>query len=570
MFGRRIGLLAVLALTALPHLFFLGHPMVHDDLHAVVYNPAVNQGRFSGALVTDPHSFSPYGSMYRPLLMASYVANVRLGGLDPAGFRLFNLALHLLAVGMVYGLILLLPPLQRWAFWGALLFGLHPVHLEAVHYLACRSVLGATAFGLLSVGAALAAGRSEKAGRRWALLSVAAFVPALGFKETALMVPALAGLAEVCFFRPEKWRDYFSPRNPRRGFSIALVGMAAVALAYLVLRGQLGLDTLSMRTPARPVAVNLLTQTRGWVLYLRLLFWPAHLSLEHQLSVLTSVHDPAFLISAAGLGALGVAAWLVRRQSVVPAFALGWFALSLLPSSSVVPLNVLAAENRLYGAGLGGIALLLFLFDLALPPGRRRLSYAAPAFLAACFLLLTASRLPVWRSAYSIWRDAANKAPGIARVQVNYGIELSNRGRAAEAAAHFRRAAGLDPLDSRAYSNLGNALSELGDREGAIAAWQEAVRTDPSNAVALRNLAYLLVQTGQKAEARAALDQAARTAPERPDLLRDLGALYLAIGEKTAGERELKRSLALDPRQDDVRQALEQLAREKNSAQLTK
>jgi hypothetical protein len=97
--------------------------------------------------------------------------------------------------------------------------------------------------------------------------------------------------------------------------SLPPVGLLILAGGYLALRHALALETFLFQQPARPVWSNLLTQTRVLVTYLRLLFWPLNLSLEHQVPIIESFTDPSFLASTLLWVALLVAALLRLRRN---------------------------------------------------------------------------------------------------------------------------------------------------------------------------------------------------------------------------------------------------------------
>jgi tetratricopeptide (TPR) repeat protein len=259
-------------------------------------------------------------------------------------------------------------------------------------------------------------------------------------------------------------------------------------------------------------------------------------------------------------------AFFSRRKNPALTLSVLWFFLGLLPTS-LIPLNVIASENRLYLPSLAAIWILAWMSaisnpqsSLPHPPSAIPRNYSAQVLLLAIavfFSLLSCLRHPVWQSTKILWRDAVEKAPGLARSHVNYGIELRMAGWTGKAIRQYWWALRLDPYDSRAYSNLANAYHDLGRLEEEEAALRQSLKLDPGNVVALRNLAYLLSEQGRNEETLAVLAAAVKLAPRRADLRRDLGLLYLRLGERAAGARELKASLRLDPNQPDLRAALE-------------
>ncbi|MCI0528198.1 MAG: hypothetical protein L0Y56_12235, partial [Nitrospira sp.] len=154
--GRGIILGACLFLALLTFgLYYssLDHSFHYDDGHTVVNNPWIrdlkNIPKFflSNTLVSE----SPQAANYRPLLMVTYALNYALDGLDPWGFHLLNVLIHVLTVLVCFGLIRLLLGDIRAAILGALIFAIHPINSEAVNYITARSSLLSTLFASMAV-----------------------------------------------------------------------------------------------------------------------------------------------------------------------------------------------------------------------------------------------------------------------------------------------------------------------------------------------------------------------------------------------------------------------------------
>ena len=137
--GRQAALL--LALVCALYYNALDNQFHYDDFHSIVRNPHIRDLGNLPAFFVDPGLFSvdPAQAMYRPLLLCSYGVNYSLGGLDPMGYHLLNGLLHaanavwvlLLARGLGLG--------RSPSFAAALLFAVHPLNSEVVHYASSRS-----------------------------------------------------------------------------------------------------------------------------------------------------------------------------------------------------------------------------------------------------------------------------------------------------------------------------------------------------------------------------------------------------------------------------------------------
>ncbi|HEY5997713.1 MAG TPA: hypothetical protein VI078_00230, partial [bacterium] len=233
--GRLLIALAVLAaLAAAVYGGTLRYPFVFDDHHTVVDNQKIrdpaNVLKFFVMSDMLDERYLQIG-LYRPVLFATYALNYLASGLDPAPWRLTNLALH------VAGSLLLFLVLQRlcalrgrdpwpWSLLAAAAFAAHPVQSEAVVYNAARSALLMAVFALAAVLLLL---RHLATGRgAWLAGSTLAYVLAVFTKETALpfagvlVLLALAGA-----------REHGSPVAGRWRLPAALFGSVAVGNAAL-------------------------------------------------------------------------------------------------------------------------------------------------------------------------------------------------------------------------------------------------------------------------------------------------------------------------------------------------
>jgi tetratricopeptide (TPR) repeat protein len=416
-----------------------------------------------------------WGALYtRPLTYFTFWANYQLGGRDPLGYHLVNLALHVAVVLLLWEVLSRLLP-RRAALIGTLLFAIHPIASEAVAYIFARAILLAALFCLFSALAWLN-------GRRW--LAVALFAVALLAKEEAAAFPLVLWMLER-----------------RKRPSARILAMLALALAA-------GLRVIWAARAASSGAgfgagispwYYLAAQGQVILRYLRLVVvpWGFTVDAEVQGSWLT-------YLAWAALAAAAVLAWKRRWNPFLAALVL------LLPSSSLFPAADLSADRRMYlpmMALAAGTGLLL-----------ARLRTRWIAGIAVVLIALSIGRMAVWRTEQSLWTEAERRAPGKVRPKVQLArvspparaLELLaeaqrlapedpqvpaetgrvylESGRAPEALAEFGRALALAPRDPRALNNRGTALLALGQSEAARRDFERALEINPCLFEARRNL----------------------------------------------------------------------------------
>ncbi|MGO9097212.1 MAG: tetratricopeptide repeat protein [Bryobacteraceae bacterium] len=424
---------------------------------------------FSSPSLTSPSGWwEVWGPLStRPLAYFTFWLNCQLGGSDPLGFHLVNLALHLAAVLLLWELLRhLIPP--RAAFIGALLFAVHPIQSEPVAYVFARPILLAAVFCLLSAIAWLE-------GRPW--LAVLCFALALAGKEEAAAFPL------VLWMLP--------PAKPtRRNWPILAMLALSLAAGLRVIWVAKTLGTTAGAGAGISPLSYLLMQGEAILRYLRLCVIPWGFTVDTEL-------QPGWIawISWALLAAAIAFAWKRRWLPFLAALVL------LIPSSSVFPVPDLAADRRMYlpmlalSAGAG----------LLLAPLRTRWIAA----LAVILVALSIGRMEVWRTEQSLWEEAVERSPGKVRPKIQLArvvapdralqllrearalapddpqvpseigrIELASGG-AAEALAEFGRGLALAPRDPRAFNNRGTALAALGQTDSARRDFERALALDP-------------------------------------------------------------------------------------------
>src|SRR6185436_15171272 len=235
--GRLLLLLALVA-TLAAYLNGLQHPFVFDDPYQIVTNDAVHSWRFIPQYFTSdvwPHTNSLVGgSYYRPIFQMWLLLNYKIGGLNPVWWHVTSLILHLLVTLSVFALAKMLVNDEVTAGITALLFGLHPVHVEAVTWISGVTEPLLAIFFVASFFFYLK--NKRQAHRKWLVLSLALFACSLLSKETAVMLPAIIVLYR--WIQPNAATDSEPHTNLQR-FMTGLrdaVPYIILSLVYLVVR----------------------------------------------------------------------------------------------------------------------------------------------------------------------------------------------------------------------------------------------------------------------------------------------------------------------------------------------
>ena len=548
-----LGVGSVLLALFLTYANSLDNGFHYDDAHSIVDNGHIRSLANIPRFFTEPESFSVLAqrAMFRPLVLASYAINYRLGEYRPRGYRLVNLGVHAVCVGLVIALAHALGLSPLWSGVAGMVFAFHPVQAETVNYISSRSESLAAMGYLLSLLAFIhwrAPGTSRPASGRLYALSLAAFAAGLLAKSTVVTLPA--ALLVYDWWRSRVDTVSGSPWRWLRGH----LPFWIVAAGYVLIVREFAAAALS--TPVRPLDSQLLTQAKALVYYAALVAMPVKLSIDHQFAAATSAATSAAsapVVLAAALTASLAALLLRSRRAVIAALRLpvAWAGLALLPTI-VVPLNVLVNEHRLYlvlAFAAIAVAGVVAGASTAVAAGRR--GRAIPAALGACLLCLAATshaRNYAWRDGATIWSDAVRKGPAMYRAHQELGGVLEKEGDFAAALARYEVAARLAPHVAEVHYNRGNALRHLGRLPAAAAAYRMSLKASADTFVpALINLSSLEREAGRLAAATSLLERARALSPESADAWRGLGVLHRQQGQAEAAAAAYARALELDP-----------------------
>lgn len=502
----------------------------YDDSHHIVRNPFVRDLAYVPQFFTDPDLFSalPGHRMYRPVVMTSYALNYSWGGYRPLFWRLTALALHAFgAVGVLLTFRLLIRTFHNIpsgtatgaGLVAALFLALHPVFSETVNYASARSGLLATGFVLWALYLHL---RAEQASRPWLrvagwTLSLLCFLTALGSKEIAIVYPALL-LAVVCLRGGgAAWRAVL----PAACVALLYLGARHLLLNNAVIDFTAHARSVQHAEPgsgaSRPVLFNLYTQARVLLMYLGLFAVPMGLTVDRYVRVSETPFEPGVLLGAATVCVMLVMAWRLRKTRPLTSLGLVWFLVALAPTSSIIPLNVIMNEHRLYLPGVG------LAFVVADTWGHLRVEgvaarwarFALPA--AACLLLAsTWVRNTDWRDSQRLWAAAVEVSPRSHVAWNSLGVERRDGGDFEGAAEAFHKCLTLQPYSWNATFNLGTLHLWRGRESGDQALLAEArkwlersleVRPDATRSRWF--LAETLWAQGHKEESRAAFGRLA-------------------------------------------------------------
>jgi protein O-mannosyl-transferase len=579
----------------------LSNPFILDDVVAIVDNPHIREW-WNAESVLFPRRELPTAG--RPLVNFSFAVNYALGGLNPVGYHVVNIAFHLLSGLLVFGIVrrtLQLPALKdcfvfrlkpeatrettalNLGFAAGLLWTLHPLNSEAVNYVTQRTELMMAFFYLLTLYASIRATLSSR--RAWSSTAVVSCVAGMACKESMVTAPVVVMLYDIVFVFGSAKKAF----RERRHFYAALC-LSWVVLAALVWPGP-RIRSAGFSTDVSPWTY-LLNQAVMICQYLQLAVWPRALVANYGWPVPLTLGDvlPHALLVATLLAVTTV--MLVRQPKW--GFLGAWFFITLAPTSSIVPIATeVGAERRMYLPliALVVLAVVSAAFFMAGPKGpalrrvwpavgfalaatlfaigvfARNREYASPVLLARTIV----ERHPTSTAHHVLGvelliagdRDAAmgelrRAVPGAPRAHYTLGVELVKDGRTNDAIEQFQAFLQKQPNLVEAIPArqlLGRALAQQQRWAEAIEQEQQVLTMNPSEAQrldthALLAEAYFGVENFQETIAHCL--EYLRARPNDGRVLTRLGIAFIATDRLEDAIAAFRRAAAAEPADPDA------------------
>jgi hypothetical protein len=501
---------AVLALAASAS--SLGNGFTYDDVYLIQRTPRLHT--LDGWWRDFAHTYWPEdagGDGYRPLTIIAYRLEWAIGGGSPLPFHVANVALHVAGAVAVFWLGCAVLPLAA-AWIAALLYAVHPVHVEAVANVVGQSELAVAFLTALSMAVYLhgrLAGPISKG--RWAGI-FALYATGLLFKEHAIVLPALILLAELTVVRDPAtlWRRTMTLRP-------ALLGLTLIAAVYMWTRSAVVIEGLSgfkpfvvfqaLQLSSGQRVLTMIGSSHEWV---RLFLWPARLMTEYAPPYIEVAQGvslsllPGALVLLGILG-LAVASW---KRSPATAFGIGWLVLMLLPASNfLIPAGFIIAERTLLSPSIGAMIALgsvvpAIYARIELNAAARSLAALAVVVLVGLGLWRSHTRNVVWRDNDTLFRQGVIDAPDSYRAHFMLGVHLFESGDKANGERHYREALGLFPYDPLMALALAEQYRRAGLCKPAIPLYRAMYSLVPDASSGHLGFATCLLETFELEEAK--------------------------------------------------------------------
>jgi len=472
-------------------------------------------------------------SQYFPLVYTTFRIEHALWGLNPAGYHWVNILLHIANALLVWRLLARLKIPGAWL--AAIIFAVHPVHVESVAWITERKNVLMLFFFLLSLlsWVEFVEEPAEKTQRRWLFYALALLFHALALfaKTTACTLPAALFL--ILWLRHK-------PIGLRRILQIVPFLLLGIGMGLLTVWWERFHQGTHGKLFSFGLADRILIATHAVWFYAGKLLWPANLTFSYPLWTLHPGNPLSYGWLLAGIVLCHViycAREDIGRSAEV---AVLFFVATLSPILGFIMLYTFlysfVADHYQYVASIGPIALVSAgAVTLADSCKNIRNIIRATATLIVLFLaFLTWNQCHIYRDGRAVWLDTLEKNPRSLMANFNLANQLMRDGNFKASLTLYDRAIDIDPTFADARCNRGDNYTALGRPADAIADYEAAARLQPGNVIIENTVANALKKANRLDEAIPHFEQVAKLQPHTAAVEKNLADALAARGHFAA------------------------------------
>ncbi|MFA5411328.1 MAG: tetratricopeptide repeat protein [Candidatus Omnitrophota bacterium] len=515
----------------------LNNDFILDDYALVVNNPLIKSAKSLGQIFKiSPYDAAvmdrdiSYDKMYRPLQLLSYSIDYKIWGLNPSGFRLTNILLHLINSILIYYLFSLIFNVNI-AKIISLFFAVHPLNTSVVVYIAGRADLLASFFMLFSIILFFRFIQSKK--KIYYLLSFVSAAFALLSRENALLLSGFIFL--FLFFLKARPKEFFFV------IPFIILNVSYICLRVILFGGQ----GMVLHPSFMPLPLRFLNFFNIVPRYLLLLLLPLDL---HLFRVTPFIGQIIGLKSGLSAGFIFLYLFLIIkfRNNRLLFFSMLWFLFWLIPvffyldGYSILG-QAMMAENWLYLSSAGFFAGFVFIRKAF-----KNLGKALIISAAIFYGFLTTVNNSLWKNGLVFYRNILEYTSKGNPLRKNLIKEYLNRGLYEDALAEIKKFSLDFPGSEDLYIFQGNYYYETGRINAAIENYGKALRKN-KNLYAYYDLSLCYEKLGQLDKAVYFATEAVKMKPHYLAALVQLGDLYSQKKEFNQAERYYRAALEIEP-----------------------
>jgi tetratricopeptide (TPR) repeat protein len=478
---------------------------------------------------------------YVPLPILSFAIEYHFFGLNPLPYHISNLILHMGCILLVFYFFRLLKTDSIYAAFGALLFGIHPMHVESVAWVTERKDLLYTLFYLCSMILYLLYTQKQNRPWKYFIFSILFFILSLFSKIQAVALPLSLILLDYLLKRPSKSRLVYE-KIPFFILSL-LFGVAGV----LVLKTQGVLQGNEIYSLIHRILFGLYALSS----YILKFFAPFNLSALYPLPVSPKQQLLLYYLNPLFLLLLGFLVYRSAHYTRVVVFGILFFFFNILFLLQIVSAGTAFLSDRFtYIPYIGLIFIIAWTLEKIIKKKKNMKYILFPAMFIfiVLFISLTFNRCKTWANGVILWTDVIEKYPNEAfMAYYDRGVEYYKLNQVDKAIDDYTSAIGINPNYKEAYYDRGVVYGSIGQWDKAISDYSRTIEISPNFDSAYSNRGVLYAYLGQWDKAISDCSRAIEIDPNFESAYSNRGNVYGNLKQWDKAISDYSRAIEIDP-----------------------
>ncbi|HAP68462.1 MAG TPA: hypothetical protein DCR04_01830 [Flavobacteriales bacterium] len=428
---------------------------------------------------------------YIPLPIITWAINYKFGGWNPLGFHAVNLVLHLCNTALVFLFVKRLSNQNIVAFLTALLFGVHPMHVEPVVWITGRKDVLYSFFLLGSMNMWGAYNSTQKHRIYLYLFALFLFMLSLFSKGVAVVLPLFLLLT-----------DYYQGRTDYMKLAVEKLPFFALSLVFgfIAISSQQQTAALGNVTEI-PFHLSIVTSSYSLTFYLIQVLVPFQIGGFHPYPSGTE-GIPSYMIASVLTPILLLIVILVFRKNRNIIFGVVFMLIGFTPVIQFLPVgDGIVADRYAYIPYLGAFFVFSWVTKSVYDQIKDRptVKYVFGFVLVGYFVWLGSTAMAatqIWKNSLSLWTNVINQHPHAEKGHINRGRYYVEHNKLEQAKSDFDKALEIAPNLTVIHQERGLYFQRIKDYRLAADAFKRALEIDSMYFPARLNLGinYMRIQ----------------------------------------------------------------------------
>lgn len=482
---------------------------------------------------------TPLQGNYHPLTMLSLALNFSISGNEAWSYHLFNLLFHLINCLLVFRLAMLLSKKNFLiAFTTALLFGIHPMHVESVAWISERKDVLYTLFFL--AGLITYIRYIDTKSRRQFLLTLLFLVLSLLSKPAAIVFPLVLLTIDLLRKRPLTLKLLIE----KIPFAIPAFALALLTYYAQTDVGATGAGLFDMGT-------RILMAFYGFMMYILKMFIPLNISPFYPFPPVNESLPAAYFLAPLFFLVIAVLFYFSMKKDRVLAFGISFYLANLILVLQILPVGSAVISDRYTYIPYIGLFFALGWLLNKYAAGNYKKGFSIIIPVALIFSLLTFKQAGIWNDGATLWDHAIKTVPSSKAYSLRASL-LRKEKDYTKAIEYYNTALNMNVIDHESYNNRGAIYFDLQKYDLAYADYRKSLSLRPDYHTAFDNMGALFAVQQNYDSALFYLDAAIRLKPDYKHTYSNRALTYMELKRYNEAIKDFETYLLYEPDAADI------------------